>query len=194
MAKLKISIAGGQNIPAGFVGMDIVKLKGVTYAGDILKFGKGSIWEKIKDKSVDQYECSHFIEHIPHGDGFHDPFFQFFDEIYRTLKPVKLDPDNPNVPLNGFATFVTPYYTSMRAFQDPTHQRHITDMTLYYLDKSWRKMNKLDHYDVKCDFKFNAFYNINGRLVNRNQEYQQNAFQTEWNAIDDLVFTIWREK
>lgn len=192
MAKLKISIAGGQNIPTGFVGMDIAKLKDVKYVGDILNFGKGSVWKKIADKSVDEYECSHFVEHIPHGDGFHDPFFQFFDEVYRTLKPAKFDASNPNIPISGFARFTTPYYSSMRAFQDPTHQRYITDMTLYYLDKEWRKVNGLSHYDVKCDFKFTAFYNVNGRLVNRNQEYQQNAFQTEWNAIDDLVFTLWR--
>ena len=194
MAKLKISIAGGQRIPKGFVGMDIAKLKNVKYVGDILNFGKDSIWRQIKNNSVDEYECSHFIEHIPHGDGYHDPFFQFFDEVYRTLKPAKFAADNPNIPISGFAQFVTPYYTSMRAFQDPTHQRFITDMTLYYLDAEWRKTNGLDHYAVKCNFKFNAFYNVNGRLINRNTDYSQNAMQTQWNAIDDLVFIVWKEK
>jgi len=193
MGKLKISIACGQRIPKGFVGMDIADIKGVKYVGDILDFGDNSVWKQIKDNSVDEFECSHFIEHIPHGDGFHDPFFQFFDEVYRCLKKAKFDPDNPNVPTNGFATFTTPYYTSMRAIQDPTHQRSIGDMTLYYLDKDWREMNQLDHYAVKCDFHFNAYYSMNGRLANRNQEFQQNAINTQWNAIDDIVFTLWKK-
>lgn len=201
--KLKLSIAGGQNIPEGFVGMDIVKLPNVKYVGDILKFpykldklnGKDkSVWSEIKDNSVDEIECSHFIEHIPHGDGFHDPFFEFFDQVYRVLKPAEFSPDNPNIPINGFARFVAPYYSSMRAWQDPTHQRAISDVTFYYLSKEWREANKLDHYDVKCDFKFFGQYNINGRLQNRNQEFQSNAFQTQINAIDDIVVTLWKEK
>ena len=191
---VKISIAGGQRVPKGFVGMDLVKLKDVKYVGDILDFGKDSVWKKIKDNSVDEYECSHFIEHIPHGNGYIDPFFKFFDEVYRTLKPAKFSKDNPNIPTSGFAKFVTPYYSSMRAFQDPTHIRHITDMTLYYLDKEWRKVNGLDHYKVKCDFKFNAYYVLNARLQNRNQEFVQNAILTQWNAVDDLAFTVWKIK
>lgn len=190
---LKLSVACGQNIPEGFVGMDIAKGSGVKYVGNILDFGPNSVWRKIKDGSVDEIECSHFVEHIPHGDGFHDPFFQFFDEIYRVLKPAVFSPDNPNIPISGMARFVTPYYTSMRAFQDPTHQRYITDMTLYYLDAEWRKANKLDHYAVKADFRFAAGYNENGRLANRNQEFKQNSFVTEWNAIDDLVFMLWKK-
>lgn len=200
---MKLSIAGGQNIPEGFVGMDIVKLPKVKYVGDILKFpnkldkvnGKEkSVWEQIKDNSVDEIECSHFIEHIPHGDGFHDPFFQFFDEVYRVLKPAEFDPNNPNIPINGFARFTAPYYSSMRAWQDPTHQRAISDATFYYLSKDWRDANKLDHYDVKCDFKFFGQYNINERLQNRNLEFQQNAFATQINAINDIVVTLWKEK
>lgn len=194
MAKkpLKISIAGGQNIPEGFVGMDIVKLPNVKYVGDILNFGENSVWKQIEDNSVDEIESSHFIEHIPHGDGFHDPFFKFFDEVYRVLKPAKFSAENPNIPISGFARFVAPYYSSMRAWQDPTHQRAISDMTFYYLSKEWREMNKLDHYDVHCDFKFVGSYNVNGRLQNRNIEYQQTAYATQINAIDDIVALLWK--
>lgn len=189
---LKLSIACGQNIPEGFVGMDIAKIKGVKYVGDILDFGPKSVWKQIKDGSVDEIECSHFIEHIPHGDGFHDPFFKFFDEVYRVLKPAKFSPDNPNIPISGFARFVAPYYSSMRAWQDPTHQRAISDMTFYYLSKEWREANKLSHYDVSCDFKFVGSYAVNGRLANRNVEYQQQAYQQQINAIDDIVALLWK--
>lgn len=194
---LKLSIAGGQNIPEGFVGMDIYPGKNVKYVGDILDFGdkmngKPSVWDQIKDNSVDEIECSHFIEHIPHGNGYNDPFWQFFDQVYRVLKPATFSEDNPNVPVSGFATFTAPYYSSMRAWQDPTHQRAITDVTFYYLSKEWRESQKLDHYPVKCDFKFAGSYNINGRLQNRNQEFQHNAFNTQINAIDDIVVRLWK--
>jgi predicted SAM-dependent methyltransferase len=192
--QLKLSIAGGQNIPDGFVGMDIYPGKNIKYVGDILNFGDDSVWKQLKKNSVDQIECSHFIEHIPHGNGYNDPFWQFFDEVYRVLKPATFDENNPNIPTSGFATFVAPYYSSMRAWQDPTHQRAISDMTFYYLSKEWREANKLDHYPVKCDFKFAGSYNINGRLMNRNQEFQSNAYQTQINAIDDIVVTLWKEK
>lgn len=193
----KLSIAGGQNIPEGFVGMDIYKGENVKYVGDILDFGdklqgRPSVWDQIKDNSVDEIECSHFIEHIPHGNGYNDPFWEFFDQVYRVLKPATFSEDNPNIPTSGFATFTAPYYSSMRAWQDPTHQRAITDVTFYYLSKEWRESQKLDHYPVKCDFKFAGSYNVNGRLQNRNIEFQQNAYNTEINAIDDIVVRLWK--
>lgn len=189
---LKLSIAGGQNIPEGFVGMDIYPGKNVKYVGDILDFGEKSVWKQIKDNSVDEIECSHFIEHIPHGNGYNDPFWQFFDEVYRVLKKPTFAEDNPNIPTGGYATFTAPYYSSMRAWQDPTHQRAISDMTFYYLSKEWRDANKLDHYPVKCDFVFAGSYNVNMRLQNRNQEFQQNAYATQINAIDDIVVRLWK--
>lgn len=188
----KLSIAGGQNIPEGFVGMDIHAGENVKYVGDILDFGENSVWKQLKDGSVDEIECSHFIEHIPHGNGYNDPFWQFFDEVYRVLKKPTFAEDNPNIPISGFARFVAPYYSSMRAWQDPTHQRAITDMTFYYLSKEWREANKLDHYPVKCDFKFAGGYNENMRLQNRNNEFKALAYQTEINAIDDIMVTLWR--
>lgn len=189
---LKLSIAGGQNIPEGFVGMDIYAGENVKYVGDILNFGDDSVWNQLEDDSVEEIECSHFIEHIPHGNGYNDPFWQFFDQIYRVLKKPTFAEDNPNVPTSGFARFVAPYYSSMRAWQDPTHQRAISDMTFYYLSKEWRTANKLDHYPVSCDFKFAGGYNENGRLANRNQEFKMNAYNTQINAIDDIVVTLWK--
>jgi hypothetical protein len=116
-APLKLSLACGDNKPEGFKGVDIVKTASVDYVQDLMKFP----WSQFKDNSVDEVEISHYIEHIPHGDGFNDPFFNFFDEVYRILKPAEFDPANPNIPLKGFATIVSPYYSSMRAWQDPTH-------------------------------------------------------------------------
>src|ERR1700761_8728573 len=90
---LKLSLACGQRKPEGFMGVDIAPAEGVDFVQDLFQFP----WTQFADNSVDEIECSHFVEHIPHGDGYHDPFFQFFDEIHRILKPAEFDPANPNV-------------------------------------------------------------------------------------------------
>jgi hypothetical protein len=179
---LKLSLACGDRKPDGFKGVDLVKTSATDYVFDLLKFP----WTAFKDNSVDEIECSHFVEHIPHGDGYHDLFFQFFDEMHRILKPAEFSPDNPNIPLRGFATIVTPYYSSMRAWQDPTHQRAISEASYLYLNKKWREDNKLDHYDVHCDFDFTYGYSMQPEWQNRNQETQMFAVQHYINVVNDL--------
>jgi hypothetical protein len=179
---LKLSLACGGNKPEGFKGVDIVKTDGTDYVFDLLKFP----WKQIKDNSVDEIECQNFVEHIPHGDSFNDPFFQFFDEIYRVLKPAEFDPNNPNIPIKGFARIVCPYYSSMRAWQDPTHQRAISEASFLYLNKQWRIDNKLTHYGANCDFDFSYGYVLAPQWQNRNQETQTFAIQHYINVVTDI--------
>jgi len=179
---LKLSLACGGNKPEGFKGVDIAQTADADYVLDLLKFP----WDQFADNSVDEIECSHFVEHIPHGDGYHDPFFQFFDEIHRILKPAEFDPANPNVALRGFARITCPYYSSMRAWQDPTHQRAISEASFLYLNKQWRLDNKLDHYPVTCDFDFSYGYVVNPTWQTRNQEAQSFAFQNYINSVSDI--------
>lgn len=179
---LKLSLACGNRKPEGFKGVDIAKTDAVDYVQDLLTFP----WKQFADNSVDEIECSHFVEHIPHGNGYNDPFFQFFDEIYRILKPAEFDPNNPNVPIRGFANIVTPYYSSMRAWQDPTHQRAISEASYLYLNKQWRVDNMLDHYPVSCDFDFSYGYQVDPEWQNRNQDVQNFSIKHYNNAVSDL--------
>lgn len=179
---LRLSLACGDNKPEGFKGVDIAKTKSADYVQNLLVFP----WDQFKDNSVDEIECSHFVEHIPHGDGYHDPFFQFFDEIYRILKPAEFDPSNPNIPTKGFARITCPYYSSMRAWQDPTHQRAISEASFLYLNKQWRIDNKLDHYPVECDFDFTYGYVLTPDWQNRSQEAQTFAIQHYKNVVSDI--------
>src|SRR5919199_3676049 len=179
---LKLSLACGGNTPEGFKGVDIVKRDGVDFVQDLLKFP----WDQFADNSVDEIECSNFVEHIPHGDSRHDPFFQFFDEMHRILKPAEFDPGNPNIPLRGFARITCPYYSSIRAWQDPTHQRGISEASFLYLNKQWRIDNKLDHYPISCDFDFNYGYILTPQWQNRSQESQAFAIQHYINVVSDI--------
>lgn len=179
---LKLSLGGGDNVPEGFLGVDIVKTKSTAFVQDLMKFP----WKQFKDNSVDEIECSNFVEHIPHGDSRHDPFFQFFDEIYRILKPAEFLPENPNIPIKGFANIVCPYYSSMRAWQDPTHQRAISEASFLYLNKDWRVNNKLDHYPIECDFDFSYAYSVAPEWQNRNEETRAFAIQHYINVVTDI--------
>jgi len=183
---LKLSLACGGSAPEGFKGVDIVKTSATSYAQDLLSFP----WKQFADNSVDEIECSNFVEHIPHGDSRNDPFFEFFDELYRILKPAEFDPTNPNIPLKGFARITCPYYSSMRAWQDPTHQRAISEASFLYLNKQWRIDNKLDHYPISCDFDFSYGYILNPQWQNRSQEAQTFAIQHYINVVTDIQVQI----
>lgn len=179
---LKLSLACGDNKPEGFKGVDLVKTNSADYVQDLLHFP----WSQFADNSVDEIECSNFVEHIPHGNSYNDPFFQFFDEIYRILKPAEFDPNNPNVPLKGFARVVCPYYSSMRAWQDPTHQRAISEASFLYLNKQWRVDNRLDHYPITCNFDFSYGYVMAPQWQTRSQEVQAFAIQHYMNVVTDI--------
>ena len=174
-----LDIACGNNLQQGFTGCDITK-KG-TKADielDLLKFP----WP-FKDNSIKKIFSSHFIEHIPHGDSFNDPLYQFMDEIYRILKP------------GGDVTFVAPYYTSQRAIQDPTHHRSIGEATFLYFQKPWRKLNKLEHYPVKCDFEIVSMnHAISEEMTGKPQEAIMYNGMHFWNIINDLIITLRKPK
>ena len=179
--QIKYDLACGNNLQKGFIGVDITK-KGTQakIEWDVLK----TPWEFAKNNSADELWCSHFVEHIPHGtDGFHDPFWDFFNEAYRILKP------------GGLFRILTPYYTSVRAFQDPTHQRFIGEPTFFYLSKEWRKINKLEHYPIYVDFQVEKFdHSVSQEFTGRAQEAVQYAAQHNWNVIDDILTTLRKPK
>lgn len=169
-APKKLSIACGQNKPAGFKGIDIAGDADIVH--DLFKFP----WP-IKTGSVQEVECSHFLEHIPHDIGAgRDGFFAFFDELYRVMRK------------GGTATFVHPYVWNDRAFWDPTHVRFIHEANYWYLNKEWRESQNLDHYGVSCNFETVtvSFGYTTPDLQNRPAEYQEWARTHLKNAISDL--------
>ena len=172
---LKLDLGSGQSPREGFEGVDFVAAPGVKHVVDLLKFP----WP-WKDASVEEAHCSHFFEHVPQmlrG--------KFMDELHRVLVP------------EGKATFICPYYTSIRATQDFTHMwPPISPNTFLYFNKGWREQNKLTHghYDLKCDFDFVYGYAINGNWAARNDEARNFAVQNYINAIDDLHVTLTKRK
>lgn len=174
---IKIDLACGDNKKEGFTGVDIVKTEAVDIVFDLNQYP----WP-FEDNSVDEINCSHYIEHIPHDinnpNDKRDGFIQFMDELYRILKP------------NGKAVLTAPYYTSIRAIQDPTHLRSIGEASFYYFNKQWRDNNKLSHYGINSNFDARFSFFITNDLMLKSEEVRSEAFKHYWNAADDIIIEL----
>jgi ubiquinone/menaquinone biosynthesis C-methylase UbiE len=168
MKTIKLDIACGQNKQQGFMGVDIASASGVDFVYDLEKFP----WTPFEDNSVEEVYCSHYIEHTP-------DWMKFMDEIWRICQ------DGAKV------TFVAPYYTSIRAWQDPTHKRAISEATFLYSDKAWREANKLDHYPIKSNFKVEKMVLFfNPPWDKKNDEAKQFAQQHYFNVVSDILVEL----
>jgi SAM-dependent methyltransferase len=166
---LKLDLGCGQNKKEGFKGVDIWDGPGVDYVADLFKFPL-----PFGDESVEEIFGSHFFEHVPQ-----EKRFGFMDELYRILIP------------GGKINFITPYWASPRAVQDPTHMwPPIVENSYLYFNKQWREINKLTHYNVKCDFDFCYGYLLDPETNTKNAEAQQFWVRHYINAVSDLSVTL----
>lgn len=181
--KLYVDFACGQNrptdttTPAGepcrWVGIDRADIDGVDIVHDLTVFP----WP-LDDASVDGGRCSHYLEHIPLADtpdGV-DLLLAWFDELHRVLKP------------GAQVEIITPYWNSVRAWQDPTHRRPITEYTYLYAQADKRAEMGLSHYPVSCDFDFTYGYGFSDqRWANSHEDAKQFALLHYTNVVSDLV-------
>lgn len=186
---IKLDIGCGQNKQKDYVGIDIAKCEGVDIVHDLFKFP----WP-IETESVEEAFSSHFFEHVPAKLR-----FRFMEEMHRILVPCKCPGECPSqtgwsTPCpeqGGKATFITPYWSSMRSIQDPTHEwPPICEASYLYFNRKWRETNKLDHYPVNCDFDYGYGYAMDQETVTRNQETQVFWNKHYTNSISDIHVTI----
>jgi len=160
---MKLDIACGAAKKEGFTGIDIAAIEGVDIVHDLNVYP----WP-IESDSVDEVWCSHYIEHTP-------DLIKFMNEIYRIMKK------------DASATFISPYYTSVRCWQDPTHLRAISEATYLYYNKGWREANKLEHYGITADFNISQWaHSWNANWASRSQEAKNFALTHYNNVVDDL--------
>lgn len=165
---MKLDVACGNNKQPGFTGVDITK-EGTQadVTCDLSKFP----WP-FKDNSVDEVFCSHYIEHT-------EDLIAFMNELWRITKS------------GAILTFISPYYTSVRAWQDPTHKRAISESTYFYFDRDWRSREKLLHYPINTDFKIISFdYHYNEDFKEVKGDDLLYASRHFWNVYDDIRATL----
>jgi len=160
--KVRIDLACGQNKQPGFIGIDIAQVDGVDKVMDLEVFP----WD-IESNSVDEIFCSHYVEHTP-------DLIKFMEECYRILKP------------GGTMKVISPYYTSMRCWQDPTHKRAISEATFLYFNKNWRELNKLTHYNINCDFDYSYGYDWSQDWITRSPVARAFAVKHYNNVVNDI--------
>ena len=158
--KLQLDIACGKNKKLGFTGVDI--WDGADIVADLEQFP----WP-FADNSVDEVFCSHYIEHTPN-------LISFANELYRIMK------------VGAKAEIIAPYYSSIRAWQDPTHLRAISENTYLYFSKEWRTINRLDHYPITVDFDFECSYIIDSEWQGKNDEEVRFAIKHYINVVSDI--------
>jgi SAM-dependent methyltransferase len=100
---------GGSRDPRATAGLDFYAYPGVTLVHDVTTLP----WP-IADATFEGAVSHQLVEHLPQrlgADG-RDLFFQFFDEVWRILKP------------GGLFSFDVPDYRWSGAYGDPTHRRY----------------------------------------------------------------------
>ena len=160
--QVKLDLACGQNKTEGYFGVDIAPGEKVDAVVDLEKYP----WP-IRTNSAEEIVCNHYLEHVT-------DLMAFMNEVYRILKP------------GGKITIVSPYYTSMRCWQDPTHKHAISEATFLYYNKGWRDTNKLDHYPIDCDFDYTYGYVVAPEWANRSDEARSFAIKYYWNVVSDI--------
>lgn len=174
---IKLDIGCGKNKKEGFTGVDSLSLPGVDVVADLTQ-----TWP-FEDTSVEEANCSHFLEHLTNLNGKWERV-HFFNELHRVMKP------------GAKCSLVLPHWASNRYYGDPTHKEPFSEMGFYYLSKDWREQ-QAPHSDdrfspgmYKCDFECTWGYSLHPHLMPRNAEYQQHALQFWKEAAQDIVATM----
>ena len=159
---IKLDIACGSRKREGFVGIDAASIPGVDIVHDLEIFP----WP-IESESVEEAHVAHYVEHTR-------DLIAFMNELYRVMRP------------GAVCTVIAPYYTSIRAWRDPTHTRAISEETFLYFDATWRRQRGLDHYPIRCDFACTFGLGLYPEWTKKNPDELKFAVRHYWNVVTDI--------
>ena len=164
----KLNLACGEGKIEGFKGVDLNPSDCTDYILDLEKFP----WD-IESDSLEEVWCSHYIEHT-------SDLVKFMNELYRVMK------------VKGKATLIAPYYSCMRAWQDPTHKRAICEATFFYFNKEWRTVNKIKHCGIEpnVDFDFTYGYTFSPEWALRSDDAKAFAVKNYINVVWDIQIVL----
>jgi SAM-dependent methyltransferase len=119
--------------------------------------------------SVDLIFSSHFVEHVPDWDA-------FWNEVYRIVRH------------GGIVVAMTPYWSSVRAFQDPDHKQAISEQRYAYLSRKAREGMKVDHYGADVDFEMcmQPWFGWNKDFADKSVAAKAYAKEHYLNVVEDI--------
>ncbi len=168
---MKLDLGCGTRKREGFIGVDI----SADCDADIVHDLSVTPWP-FADGSVDEVHCAHFFEHLTGAER-----IRFMEELHRILKP------------GATAKLITPYWTSMGAVQDPTHQwPPIAENTYAYFNKAWREVAGVQHYGIRCDFEVKFSLKYDTQFANLPLQEQKFAALHYVNAVHEITAILRR--
>ena len=171
MNYMKLDLGSGRNKREGFLGVDISP----DCDADIVHDLRIAPWP-FDNEAVDEVHCAHFFEHLTGAER-----VVFMSELYRVLKP------------GAKATLITPYWSSMGAVQDPTHQwPPIAQGSYYYFNKEWREHVRIGHYLIDCDFDLRFEFILQKDWQELPPPQQQFAVRHYLNVVEELIAILTR--
>jgi len=164
---VRLDIACGQRTQPGYTGIDLWPHADIVH--DLFVYP----WP-IETGTVEAAYVSHFVEHIPHWrPGWaKDGWWLFWEEVQRILLP------------RAKIIVIHPFLKTVRAFQDPTHERFIPTETWSYLSAAWRREAGLDHYDTDVDFTMTQI---------RSRGTSNEFVPDDWDSLMDIEVELQRE-
>lgn len=125
----------------------------------------------LGDESVDEISGDGVIEKV-------HSLIIFIEECYRLLK------------VGGIATFSSPHYASNLAWQSPLNVRGISELSLYFASKEWRKQSKYSEAMLICDFDVVGNFAIEQSCMQRSEDARSFWIQRYNNVAQAVIFTL----
>ena len=172
---VRVDLACGKRKKEGFIGIDKVATEQTDKVHDLLQFP----WP-FADKEVYEFNCEHFVEHIPMTlSGGENGLIRFMEEAYRCLMP------------GGTIRIVAPYYSSIEAWQDPTHVRAISERTFVYFDQKAMQSADLDHYSIRTNFEaVSRIYRLHPECEAFSEERRNYMIKYYMNVVQEFEIVL----
>ncbi|MGC9610979.1 MAG: hypothetical protein ABSE68_02050 [Minisyncoccia bacterium] len=165
---MKLDVACGINKQKGFKSIDIVPSPEIDFVWDLEKYP----WEPIRNNSCEEIYVRHYAERTK-------DLFRFMDEVWRICEP------------NAKITIISPYYTSIQAWQNPQHARAISENTWNYFNEQAREQILPGQHQIKSNFdvlKMMIFFNP--PWDKKSDEAREFAKQHYWNVVSDMLVEL----
>lgn len=166
---MKLDLGCGSRKAEGFLGVDISPDVGADFVHDL----RVVPWP-FADDSVDEVRCTHFFEHLTG-----EQRMAFMNELWRVMKT------------GASALFITPYWQSYGAVQDPTHQwPPVCEASYFYFNRQWRETAGVAHYPIHCDFDLNYAFWMGPDWLKKPQAETSFGLRHYCNVANDLHATL----